>query len=74
MQQNQEVGYAVINYESDLIEKDKINVLWMQHFVNQEEAKTVTLLPPAPESAQGHKGLAPAPKLAAAQGRLMPAR
>ena len=25
----------------DLIEKNKINVLWMQHFVNQEEAKNL---------------------------------
>ena len=41
---------------------------------NQEEAKTVTLLPPALKSAQDHKGLAPAPQLAAAQGRSMLAR
>ena len=25
----------------DLIEKDKINVLWMHHFINQKEARSV---------------------------------
>jgi|TARA_B110001450_G_C17599406_1_gene472302 UDP-glucose:(glucosyl)LPS alpha-1,2-glucosyltransferase len=29
------------NASPDLLEKDKINVLWMHHFVNQEEAKNL---------------------------------
>ena len=32
----------ILNNTSDtLIENDKINILWMQHFVNQEEAKNL---------------------------------
>ena len=32
----------ILNNTSDtLIEEDKINILWMQHFVNQEEAKNL---------------------------------
>jgi len=36
-----DINLILNNANHDLIEKDKINVLWMQHFVNQEEAKNL---------------------------------
>ena len=36
-----DINLILNNTNNDLIEKDKINVLWMQHFVNQEEAKNL---------------------------------
>ena len=33
------INLILNNANHDLIEKDKINVLWMHHFVNQEEAE-----------------------------------
>ena len=39
------VGINLIlnNANPDLIDRDKINILWMQHFVNQQEAKNLGL-------------------------------
>ncbi|MDC0247935.1 glycosyltransferase [Pelagibacteraceae bacterium] len=37
----QDINLILNNANHDLIEKDKINILWMQHFVNQEEAKNL---------------------------------
>ena len=34
-----DINLILNNTNHDLIEKNKINVLWMQHFVNQEETK-----------------------------------
>ena len=36
-----DINLILNNTNHDLIEKDKINVLWMQHFVNQQEAKNL---------------------------------
>ena len=36
-----DINLILNNASYDLIEKDKINVLWMHHFVNQEEAKNL---------------------------------
>jgi len=36
-----DINLILNNANHDLIEKDKINVLWMHHFVNQEEAKNL---------------------------------
>ena len=36
-----DINLILNNTNHDLIEKDKINVLWMHHFVNQEEAKNL---------------------------------
>jgi len=36
-----DINLILNNANSDLIEKDKINVLWMHHFVNQKEAKNL---------------------------------
>ncbi len=36
-----DINLILNNTNRDLIEKNKINVLWMQHFVNQEEAKNL---------------------------------
>ncbi len=36
-----DINLILNNTNNDLIEKDKINILWMQHFVNQEEAKNL---------------------------------
>ncbi len=36
-----DINLILNNASHDLIEKDKINVLWMHHFVNQEEAKNL---------------------------------
>ena len=36
-----DINLILNNTDSDLLEKDRINVLWMQHFVNQEEAKNI---------------------------------
>ena len=36
-----DINLILNNTNHDLIEKDKINVLWMQHFVNQEEVKNL---------------------------------
>ena len=36
-----DINLILNNANHDLIEKDKINILWMQHFVNQEEAKNL---------------------------------
>jgi UDP-glucose:(glucosyl)LPS alpha-1,2-glucosyltransferase len=35
------INLILNNASSDLIDKDKINILWMQHFVNQQEAKNL---------------------------------
>jgi len=36
-----DINLILNNTNNDLIEKDKINVLWMQHFVNQDEVKNL---------------------------------
>ena len=36
-----DINLILNNTNHDLIEKNKIKVLWMQHFVNQEEAKNL---------------------------------
>jgi len=36
-----DINLILNNANHDLIEKDKINVLWMHHFVNQEETKNL---------------------------------
>ena len=36
-----DINLILNNTNHDLLEKNKINVLWMQHFVNQEEAKNL---------------------------------
>ncbi len=36
-----DINLILNNTNHDLIEKDKINVLWMHHFVNQQEAKNL---------------------------------
>ena len=36
-----DINLILNNASNDLIEKDKINVLWMQHFVNQDEARNL---------------------------------
>ena len=36
-----DINLILNNTNNDLIEKDKINVLWMHHFVNQKEAKNL---------------------------------
>ena len=36
-----DINLILNNTNNDLIEKDKINILWMQHFVNQEEVKNL---------------------------------
>ena len=36
-----DINLILNNTNSDLIEKDKINVLWMHHYVNQKEAKNL---------------------------------
>ena len=36
-----DINLILNNTNHDLIEKNKINVLWMQHFVNQEETKNL---------------------------------
>ena len=36
-----DINLILNNASHELIEKDKINVLWMHHFVNQEEAKNL---------------------------------
>ena len=36
-----DINLILNNPNHDLIEKNKINILWMQHFVNQEEAKNL---------------------------------
>ena len=36
-----DINLILNNANFDLIEKDKINILWMQHFVNQKEAKNL---------------------------------
>ena len=35
------INLILNNANHDLIEKDKINVLWMHHFVNQKEAQNL---------------------------------
>ena len=37
----QDINLILNNTEYDLLEKDKINVLWMQHFINQKEAQNL---------------------------------
>ena len=37
----QDINLILNNANHYLIEKDKINILWMQHFVNQKEAKNL---------------------------------
>jgi len=34
-----DINLILNNASYELIEKDKINILWMHHFVNQKEAK-----------------------------------
>lgn len=36
-----DINFIFNNASPDLLEKEKINVLWMHHFVNQEEAKNL---------------------------------
>ena len=36
-----DINLILNNANHDLLEKDKINVLWMQHFVNQKEAQNL---------------------------------
>ena len=36
-----DINLILNNTNQDLLEKDRINVLWMQHFVNQEEAENM---------------------------------
>ena len=36
-----DINLILNNANYDLLEKDKINVLWMHHFVNQKEAKNL---------------------------------
>ena len=36
-----DINLILNNADNDLIEKNKINILWMQHFVNQKEAKNL---------------------------------
>ena len=36
-----DINLILNNTNHDLIEKDKINVLWMHHFVNQDEVKNL---------------------------------
>jgi len=36
-----DINLILNNTNQDLIEKNKINVLWMQHFVNQKEAQNI---------------------------------
>ena len=36
-----DINLILNNANSDLIEKNKINILWMHHFVNQKEAKNL---------------------------------
>ena len=36
-----DINLILNNTNNALIEKDKINILWMQHFVNQEEVKNL---------------------------------
>ena len=36
-----DINLILNNAHYDLIEKDRINVLWMHHFVNQKEAKNL---------------------------------
>jgi len=36
-----DINLILNNTNQDLLEKDKINVLWMQHFVNQKEARNL---------------------------------
>ena len=36
-----DVNLVLNNTDHDLLEKNRINVLWMQHFVNQEQAKNL---------------------------------
>lgn len=36
-----DINLILNNTNHDFIEKNKINILWMQHFVNQEEAKNL---------------------------------
>ena len=38
-----DINLILNNASFDLLEKDRINILWMQHFVNQEEAKNLGL-------------------------------
>ena len=37
-----DINLILNNSDYDLIEKDKINVLWVQHFVNQKEIKNLS--------------------------------
>ena len=36
-----DINLILNNANYDLIEKDRINVLWMHHFVNQKEAQNL---------------------------------
>jgi len=36
-----DINLILNNAQTDLIEKDKINILWMHHFVNQKEAQNL---------------------------------
>ena len=37
----QDINLILNNTDDSLIEKNRINILWMQHFVNQEEVKNL---------------------------------
>ena len=36
-----DINLILNNTDQNLLEKDRINILWMQHFVNQEETKNI---------------------------------
>ena len=36
-----DINLILNNANHDLLEKDKINVLWMHHFINQKEARNL---------------------------------
>ena len=36
-----DINLILNNTDQNLLEKDRINILWMQHFVNQEETKNM---------------------------------
>ena len=38
-----DINLILNNTNFDLLEKDRVNILWMQHFVNQKEAKNLAL-------------------------------
>ena len=37
-----DINSKTFNMDPELIEKDKINILWMHHFINQKEAQNLS--------------------------------